>query len=157
MRSKRTIFDVFCADKRLTRFCSGFCIIFSHKINENLMKTSRYLFTPSLVFLNMATLTKHRILRYESYFFIFLSFVFFSKKTSKKHSKIQVALIPSKNTKKWFRGMRFGSQNGTELTPEAPKISRIVPKSRFLTNPFLDHFFRQQNMVSRRHERLRGV
>ena len=53
--------------------------------------------------------------------------------------------------------MRFGSQNGAELTPEAPKISKIVPKSRFLTNPFLDHFFRQQNMVSQRHDKLQGV
>ena len=53
--------------------------------------------------------------------------------------------------------MRFGSQNGAELTPEAPKISKIVPKSRFLANPFFDHIFMQQNMVSRRHDRLRGV
>ena len=53
--------------------------------------------------------------------------------------------------------MRFGSQNDAELTPEALKISKIVSKSRFLANPFLGHFFRQQNMVSRRHARLQGV
>ena len=53
--------------------------------------------------------------------------------------------------------MRFGSQNDAELTPEALKISKIVSKRRFLANPFLGHFFRQQNMVSRRHDKLRGV
>ena len=80
------------------------------------MKKTMRFFASSLVFFNMATLTKHCILQYESYFFIFRVFVFFSKKTSKKHSKIQVALIPSKKTKKWFRGMRFGSQNGSPGT-----------------------------------------
>ena len=99
MRSKRIIFDVFCADKRLTRFCSGFCIDFSQKINENLMKTSRYLFTPSLVFLNMATLTKHRILRCESYFFISRVLVFFLKKQGKINSKNQPTFFPQKTRK----------------------------------------------------------
>ena len=61
----------------------GFCIDFSQKINENVMKTSRYIFTPSLALLNMATLTKHRILRYESHFFcVILHFP--SPKTSNK-------------------------------------------------------------------------
>ena len=71
------VFLTFFVQKSVLPVFSGFCIDFSRKIHENVMNTSRYIFTPSLVFLKMATLTKHGILRYESYFFIFLLFVFF--------------------------------------------------------------------------------
>ena len=48
------------------------------------MEKRMHVFAAALVFLSMATLTKHRILRCESYFFIFLLFVFFQKKNIQK-------------------------------------------------------------------------
>ena len=47
------------------------------------MKISSYFFSPFVVFCNMATLTKHCILQYESYFFIFRVFAFLSEKSFK--------------------------------------------------------------------------
>ena len=47
------------------------------------MEKHMHVFTASLVFLNKATLTKHGILRYESYFFIFCVFDFFSENVEK--------------------------------------------------------------------------
>ena len=51
-----------------------------------------YAFIASLAFLNKATLTKHRILRYESYSLIFRAVVSFFKNMSKNVSKIQATL-----------------------------------------------------------------
>ena len=76
------------------------------------MKTSRYLFTPSLVFLNMATLTKHRILRYESYFLCFSCFDIFPRKTPQKSRPIRIPEIPE------------------DCCAETHLGSKIVPNSR---------------------------
>ena len=130
-----------CARPICTRF-ARFFIDFSRKIDEKSMKKTMHFFAASLVFSNMATLTKHCILRYESYFSIFWVFAFCLKKHRKNGSKIQPAFFPSKNTKKSSRGTRFGSQNGPELTSEEPKISKMVQKSRFLTDPVFEHFLR---------------
>ena len=59
------------------------CIDFRWKINETSIEKTMHVFTAALVFLSMATLTKHRILRYESYFPIFRVFVFFPKSIEK--------------------------------------------------------------------------
>ena len=135
-----------CARPICTRF-ARFFIDFSRKIDETSMKKTMHFFSASLVFLNMATLTKHCILRYESYFFIFCVFAFFLEKHRKNSSKIQPAFFPSKNTKKSSRGARFGSQNGPELTSEGPKISKMVQKSSFLTVPFFEHFLRRKKSL----------
>ena len=55
-----------------------FYIDFYRKNNEKLMEKIMHFFTSSLAFLNKATLTKHRILRYESNSFIFCIFAIFS-------------------------------------------------------------------------------
>ena len=126
----------FCRFLRARPFFRHFARIFidfSRKIDEKSMKKTMRFFTASLVFLNMATLTKHRVLRYESYFSIFRVFAFFLKKPRKNSSKIQATFFPSKNTKKSSRGTRFGSQNGPELTSEGPKISKTVQKRPFWT------------------------
>ena len=61
-----------------------FCIVLSRRIDGNLMKKTMHFFIEALAFLNMATLTIHRILRYESYFFIFgVLYVFHQKKNKK--------------------------------------------------------------------------
>ena len=60
-----------------------FWMKFSRKNREKLIESLMYFFTSLLDFLNMVTLTKHRILRYESYFFIFWICVFISKISSK--------------------------------------------------------------------------
>ena len=96
------------------------------------MEKHMHVFTASLVFLNKATLTKHGILRYESYFFILCVFDF-SQRTLKNGFKIQDTFSPLKNTKTLTRGTRFGFQNGPELTSENAKIHKMPQKSRFLT------------------------
>ena len=50
---------------------------FSSIFGEKLSKKSMHFFTPARVFFKLATLTKHCILRYESYFFVFSVLVFF--------------------------------------------------------------------------------
>ena len=105
-----------------------------------------YFLTASLVFLNKATLTKHRILRSESYSFISRVVASFSQKTSKNGSKIQATFSHPKNTKKWIRGSRFGFQNGPELMSEISKIHKMPQKSRFLTLPFFEQISRREKM-----------
>ena len=78
-------------NKNVRRFFHRFLIDFPRKINETSIKRHVYFFIAAFVFLNMATLTKHRILRYESYFFIFCVFVFFLKNPRTNESKIQGA------------------------------------------------------------------
>ena len=113
------------------------------------MQKTMHLFSASLVFLNMATLTKHCILRYESYFFSFcvFAFFFFREKHRKNSSKIQPAFFTSKNAKQSSRGTRLGSQNRPELTSGGPKISKIMQKSRVLTVPFFLSFFKAQKVI----------
>ena len=105
-----------------------------------------HVFTASLAFLNKATLTKHRILRCESYSFICRVVASFSQKTSKNGSKIQATFSHPQNTKKWIRGTCFGFQNGPELTSEIPKIHKMPQKSRFLTLPFFEQISRREKM-----------
>ena len=97
-------------------------------------------FASSLVFFNMATLTKHYILQYESYFLIFRVFVFFSKKTSKNVLQNRDRIFPSKIIQKSSPGTRFGTQNGIELTSERSKKPKKVRKSCFRTEQFLNVF-----------------
>ena len=92
------------------------------------MRKDAHFFIAALVFLIMATLTKHRILRYESYFFIFRVFAFFLKKHRKKCFKIDAALFPLKITEKSSPGSGFGSQNGPELTSEGSKNPKMAKK-----------------------------
>ena len=54
------------------------------------MKISSYFFSPFVVFCNMATLTKHCILQYESYFFIFRIFAFLSENSLKNRLRNDV-------------------------------------------------------------------
>ena len=105
-----------CTNTVFTQF-ARFCIDFPRK-NDEKSKTKRYiLFTANLVFFNIATLTKHCILQYESHFFIFCVFARFFKRIEKKCSKIQFTIFPSKITKKSSPGTVLGS-NGPELTSE---------------------------------------
>ena len=96
--------------------------------------------TASLFFLNMATLTKHRVLRYESYFPIFCVFVFFPEKHRKKYLKFQRAILDPKIPPKWSPGIRFGSQNGPDFTSERQQIRKLVRKCSFWAAPFFKHF-----------------
>ena len=76
-RSKREFSSLFARKAVVQPFCTFFSV-FSRKIDEKSMEKTIHVFTASLVFLNMATLTKHCILRYESYFAVFgvLAFCF---------------------------------------------------------------------------------
>ena len=79
------IFADVCTQYRFSSFLRDFSSIFHGKNDGKSMQKTMHLFSASLVFLNMATLTKHCILRYESYFFSFCAFAFFcSRKTSQK-------------------------------------------------------------------------
>ena len=105
------------------------------------MEKTMHAFTAALVFLSMATLTKHRILRYESYFFIFRVFVFLIKKHRKNDLKMQRATSDPKIDKKRAPSIDFGSQNSPEFTSERLKIPKLVPKSSFLTEFFFNIFW----------------
>ena len=132
MHSKRVFFADFCADNRFTRFFSRFCINFSRKNNQNLMRKWMHFFTASLAFSNMATLTKHRILRYESYFFIFLIFVFFFLKSIKKWLQNSSHTLSLKKHRKVVPGGPFW----------APRWCRIyVGETKHLENRSKKSFF----------------
>ena len=103
------IFRRFLCIKLVFTLFARFFVDFSRKIDEKSMKKTMRFFASSLVFFNMATLTKHRILRYESYFFIFRVFVFFSKKKRLKTcSKIETTFFPQKSPKSHPRGPVLG-------------------------------------------------
>ena len=102
------------------------------------MKKTMRFFTSSLVFFNMATLTKHYILQYESYFFIFRVFVIFTKKPGKNNAKMLEAGFVAKITTEWSPGRYFGSKNAPEFTSETTKIPKIAKKCSFWARQFLD-------------------
>jgi len=142
------IFADVCTQYRFSSFLRDFSSIFHGKNDGQSMQKTMHLFSASLVFLSMATLTKHCILRYESYFFSFCVFAFFfSRKTSKNSSKIQPVFFTSKNAKQSSWGTRLGSQNRPELTSGGPKISKIMQKSRVLTVPCFSSFFKAQKVI----------
>ena len=127
------LFRRFLCTKLVSTLFARIFIDFSRKIDEKSMKKTRCFFTSPLVFFNMATLTKHCILQYESYFFIFRVFAFFSKKTSKNVLQNRDHVFPSKITQKSSPGTRFGTQNGPELTSGRSKNRKMSQKSRFWT------------------------
>ena len=111
------------------------------------MKKTMCFFASSLVFFNMATFTKHNILQYESYFFIFRVFPFFSKKTSKNVLQNRHHIFPSKITQKSSPGTRFGTQNGPELTSGRSKNRKMCQKSRFWTQQVFEGFLRSETSL----------
>ena len=125
------LFRRFLCTKLVSTLFARFFVDFSRKIDEKSMKKTMRFFASSLVFFNMATLTKHYILQYESYFFIFRVFVFFSKKTSKNVLQNRHHIFPSKITQKSSPGTRFGTQNGPELTSGRSKNRKMWEKGRF--------------------------
>ena len=102
----------------------------SRQIHENLMKTTTHVFAASLVFLNMATLTKHCILYIESYFDICCVFELSLKKHRKMESPIETARLIPNITENWSLGICFRSKNRPELPSERPNMPKIVQKSR---------------------------
>ena len=112
-----------------------------------------------LFFFDIATLTKHCILRYESYFYIFCGFAFFVKNRRKTCSKIETTFFLSKITKKSSPGTHFGTQNATELTSKRSKNPNFAKKSTFWSEQFFQRFLECPKAV--RHDsarrRTRGV
>ena len=94
------------------------------------------IFTPARVFFKLATLTKHCKLRYETYFFIFCSFHFFSEKLKKWVQN----WTPKKTSKKGPTGTQNGPPNHENWDGQILKISRIAPKYCFLRGWFFDDF-----------------
>ena len=127
------LFRRFLCTKLGSTLFAWFFVDFSQKIDEKSMKKTMRFFTPSLGLFNMATRTKHCILRYENNFFIFRVFAFFSKKTSKNVFRNRDHVFPSKITQKSSPGTRFGTQNGPELTSGRSKNQKMWQKSRFWT------------------------
>ena len=74
------LFRRFLCTKLVSALFARFSVDFSRKIDEKSMKKTMRFFPSSLVFFNMATLTKHRILRYESYLLVSLRFNVFPEK-----------------------------------------------------------------------------
>ena len=113
------------------------------------MKKNLFFSSPPRIFSNMSTLTKHCILRYESYFFVFSVVVFFS---SKKWSKNECKIGPRKTIKKM-------AQLGPKMVPklikselENPENLQNGPKKYFFEGSifwlFFDLFF-HEFLVSR--------
>ena len=127
--------------------CIIFSVDFSRKIDEKSMKKTMRFFASSLVFFNMATLTKHCILQYESYFFIFRVFVIFTEKHGKNNTKMLEAGFVAKITTEWSPGSYFGSKNAPEFTSETTKIAKIDQKSSFLARQFCTRFFQRKNTI----------
>ena len=130
----------FCAQSRSSCFLDDFASIFDGKNNEKSIEKTMHVFTVALVFFSMANLTKHRILRYESYFFIFCDSVFFNQKHRKNHLKMQRPILDPKIHPKCPPGARFGTQNGSGFASEGPKIPKMTRKTSFLEESFLEHF-----------------
>ena len=101
-----------------------FVIDFPRKIDETSIKNHVYFFIAAFVFLNMATLTKHRILRYESYFFIFCVLRFLIKKHRKNNLKCKEQFWTPKSTQNCPRG----SVLGPKMVPNSRRRDRKSPK-----------------------------
>ena len=102
-----------------------FGVDFSRKIEEKLKKNYIYFFIAALVFLNMATLTKHRILRYESYFLCFSCFDIFPWKTPKKWLQNSKTNSCPRNHQRLSCRDPFGLKNTHEFIRERSKILKI--------------------------------
>ena len=112
---------LFCLHKAMFHvFCSISLRLFT-KINEKTEGKRDVQFHRSACFLNMTTFTKHRILRYESYFLLFLVFTFFLKKRQKITPKFKDQLASQKSPKNGVRGTISG-KNCLEFTRKRPKI-----------------------------------
>ena len=117
-------------------FFARFCFDFSQKSNEITIKKEIYCFIAALVFLNMATFTKHRILRYEATFCFLSVFRIFVKNVEKMPPKFKDQFVSQKSPKNGVRGpileskfvpdSRERSQKSLKLTelPESPDDPR---------------------------------
>ena len=88
-----------------------------------------YFFIAALVFLNMATLKKHRILRCESYFSVSCVFMFFLNKIEEMTPKFKKQFVSQKFIHEWRPGSPAGSKivpNSRERGPKNPKIAGIA-------------------------------
>ena len=99
---------------------------FSRKNREKLIESLMYFFTSLLDFLNMVTLTKHRILRYESYFFIFVFSCFCQKSLGKKTSKMQRAICVPKTAHEWRPGTHSESKIVPNLREKGQKSLKLT-------------------------------
>ena len=94
------------------------------------MKTTTHVFAASLVFLNMATLTKHCILQHENYFFIFRVFALFLKKIVKKRAPKSTPHFSLKNHPKVVPGDPFWDPKRSRINVgEVKKPKNCVKKS----------------------------
>ena len=101
------------------------------------MKKNLFFSSPPRSFSNMATLTKHCILRYESYFLVFWVFDFFFEKLIKKNNWNIHLPKKSKNDP---RGTPKYTQNPEKMAAKSPKIPKNAKKVDFLRGRFLDEF-----------------
>ena len=129
-RSKRGFFVDFCAQCRFPWCFRDLSSIFDEKMMKHQLKSMCIFFIAAFVFLNMATLTKHRILRIESYSGICGVFVFSLEKHRKIDSSIETARLIPNITENWSLGICFRSKNRPELPSERPNMPKMVQKSR---------------------------
>ena len=106
----------------------GFLVDFWSIFHEKSMKKQTCFFTTARVFFKLATPTKHCILRYESYFFVFWVFEIFLK----KWSKIECKIGPRKTIKQM-------AQLGPKMVPKLIKSELENPEN--LQNGPKKYFF----------------
>ena len=126
------LFRRFLCTKLVSALFARFSVDFSRKIDEKSMKKTMRFFASSLVFFNMATLTKHCILQYESYFFIFRVFAFFLKKIVEKRVPKSRPRFSLKNHPKVVPGDPFWDPTRSRINVGQVKKPKNVAKKSIL-------------------------
>ncbi len=134
-------FRRFLCTKLVSTLFARFSVDFSRKIDEKSMKKTMRFFASSLVFFNMATLTKHCILHYESYFFIFRVFVFFLKKIIEKRVPKSKPRFSLKNHPKVIPGDPFLDPKRSRINVGEVKKPKNVAKKSILDTVGFRRFF----------------
>ena len=127
------IFRRFLCIKLVFTLLTRFFVDFSRKIDEKSMKKKMCFFRIVACFFQHGDPHETLYFTIRKLLFHFSCFCVFSKKTSKKRSKIETTFFPSEITQKSSLGTRFGTQNGPELTSERSKNRKMVEKNRFWT------------------------
>ena len=130
------LFRWFLCTKLVSTLFAWFSVDFSGKIDAS-----------SLVFFNIATLTEHCILQYESYFFIFRVFVFFLKKIVEKRVPKSRPRFSLKNHPKVVFGDPFWDPKRSRINVGEINKPKNSTKKSFLGRAVFWIFFKSKKLL----------
>ena len=139
---RNAFLSIFVANAGFLDFLVDFWSIYHWKS----MKKQMCFVATARVFFKLATPTKHRILRYESYFFV--SWVFFYTKNGQT---LSATLDPEKSSKKCTTWDPKCSQNWKKSSWQTLKISKMAPPQKKIEDRFLTIFSSGQKIKKRWH------